>query len=151
MKLKNVKVGETYIIKSLDHTSVGYAPFKIGDTVVVKGFTDFRYNTVKVHGVWTISHKDLKCVNEPPIEYPHPMMEHLGKEVEVVVGDDCGVCIGMRGFVVSFSKLTNNPLIDFGDGFYGHNVDKTYTTHHENRTCWFVDVDDLKFLTEDDE
>ena len=153
MKLKNVKVAETYVIKSLDDTFVGNAPFKIGDKVEVIELTDYSSHTVRVYGGWGISHKDLKRVGTDgsPIEYANPLQEHIGKEVEVVEASALDVEIGMRGFVVSFSKATDRLLIDFGDGFDGYNGN-SYTVHPQaNPTCWYMSVDKLKFLTEDEE
>lgn len=154
MKLKNVKVGETYIIKSLDHTIVGYAPFKVGDVVEVSDITGASSHTVSVYGGWVISHKDLKRVDveQPPIVYTNPLQEHLGKEVEVVEKHD-GVAVGVCGWVMSTSEIMygNRLLIDFGDGFDGHDGNGAATHQQKTKTCWFLDVDKLKFLTEDEE
>jgi hypothetical protein len=146
MKLKNVKIGETYIIKSLDHTVVGNAPFEIGDEVeVVRLYPDYRAHSIEVKGGWFITHKDLKRVD---ITYTHPMQEHLGKEVEVL---ECSVMmfgqgnVGMRGFVVGLQG--DNLIVDFGDGFNGHNAIGVY----HKPTCNFMQVEDLRFLTEDKE
>lgn len=155
MKLKNVKFGETYIIKSLEHTSVGNAPFKIGDKVEVVEFHRYGHslNTVRVYGGWVISHKDLKRMETDgsPIEYTNPLMEHIGKEVEVERCCDFQTKRGMRGFVVSLSKATDNLLIDFGDGFDGHNGIASAIHPQKAETCWFMMAEELKFLTEDEE
>ena len=153
MKLKNVKVGETYIIKSLANTFVGSAPFKIGDKVEVIELTDYSSHTVGVYGGWVISHIDLKRVGTDgsPIEYTHPLQEHIGKEVEVVRCDDFKTKRGMRGFVVSTIDYGQKLLIDFGVGFDGHNGNGSAIHQQANPTCWYMSVDKLKFLTDDDE
>ena len=142
MKLKNVKVGETYIIKSLEHTNVGDLPYKIGDKVVVRGLRPTYHNTVSVQYPWSIHHKDLKQI---PIEYPHPMMEHLGKEVYVA-------SISNRGFVVSYSNIVEDDdlLVDFGIGFGGH-CGGGAVHPQKNRTNLWVNLEDITFLTEDEE
>jgi hypothetical protein len=62
MKLNNVRIGEQYIIKSLDHTHVRCLPFDIGDVVTVYGFEYSGTVLLKPEGLWSIHHKDLKRI-----------------------------------------------------------------------------------------
>jgi hypothetical protein len=146
MKLKNVKVGETYIIKSLDHTNVGALPFDIGDMVFVRDTRPKNTNTVLIDGGWGIHHKDLKRVDGDcsPIEYTNPLQEHLGKEVITTLG---------RGFVVSTGIKLDDLylLVDFGDGCDGHSGDKYAVHPYITKTCKWVHCNECNFLTEDNE
>jgi hypothetical protein len=145
MKLKNVKVNEQYIIKSLEHSYVGLAPFKIGDIHTVDGLSGSGGNTVTFLNdsgrKWDIHHKDIEQV---PIQYTHPMQKHLGKEVITTLG---------RGFVVSTgSKLTDlYLLVDYGDGFIGHNGGHIAKHQQATNTCGWAHYKECKFLKKNDE
>jgi hypothetical protein len=143
MKLKNVKVGESYIIKSLANTIVGNLPHKVGDVVVVrKQLLPWFPHTVQLDGGYGISHLDLKRIKLcKGIDLSHPLAAFVGKTVEVldawVMSDGKD---GMRGVVVGHDG--SSLIVDFGNGFDGNNAGGRY----HKKTCNFLRVCNVKFV-----
>jgi hypothetical protein len=144
MRLSDIKVGEQYVIKSLEDTLVSHLPYSVGDIITVTEIMPIQGNNILFRGdyrSWGVSHKDIEQL---PIQYTHPMQEHLGKEVITSLG---------RGFVVSTGIHLDDLylLVDFGDGFIGHKGGCSANHIQDTETCNWVHCNECTFLTEDDE
>jgi len=148
VKAKNVKVGVGVVIKDC---AVGYARHHIGKCGVIDEVVSDITCHVDTGGkrvlVYHTEIRKMKSsdLDEAPIVYTHPMQEHLGKEVYVAGR-------GKRGFVVSHAYIADDDdlLVDFGVGFGGH-CGGGAVHPQKNRTNLWVNLEDITFLTEDDE
>lgn len=151
MKRKDLVIGMDVDVVSLDHTSVGLSPLTIGckcSVVEIDQDVAMVYVDGNTSRMWCVSIDDI----EPVIKHTHPLHEHLGKEIEVI--DDFmlnidGSGIGLRGFVVGNSP--RHLLVDFGDGFDGHDGYSKVEVKYHKETCNFISAKHVKFLQEDDE
>ena len=148
VKAKNVKVGVGVVIKDC---AVGYARRDIGKCGVIDEVVSDITCHVDIGGksvlVYHTEIRKMKSsdLDEAPIVYTHPMQEHLGKEAYVSG-------ISNRGFVVSSSNIQtdNDLLVDFVIGFGGH-CGGGAAHPQKNRTSSWVNLEDITFLTGDDE
>jgi hypothetical protein len=149
MKAKNVKVGVGVVIKEC---AVGYARNHIGKRGVIVVFLSDITCYVDVGGVSVlVYHAEIRKMkssdlDEAPIVYTHPMQEHLGKEVVEKYN-------GRRGWVVGHTDAvgSNALLIDFGVHYKGHCGTATSSNPYYRATCGWRPIENLQFLTEDEE
>lgn len=146
MKAKNVKVGVGVVVKDC---AVGYVRHYIGKRGVIDDLFNTNLCWVEIGGESSLMRRTeirkMKSsdLDEAPI---HPMQEHLGKEVVLKHN-------GRRGWVVGLADddPIDELLVDFGSDYKGHRGRSTALKPYHRDTCGWCYIEDLRFLTEDEE